>query len=130
MATQGEDEPDDGSIGTLFGRLVDDAGQLLRAELDLYRKAAIRRFTRSRSALAAAFAALFIVQGAVTVLLIGLAMELARWIGPAGAGAVVFLLALGLAALLVRFAAKRLQEVATNRRAAAFPPPPLPDDPR
>lgn len=130
MATQGEHEPGEGSIGALFGRLVDDAGQLLRAELDLYRKAAIRRFTRSRSALAAAFAALFIVQGAVAVLLLGFAMELARWIGPALAGLVVFVVAVGLAALLVRFAGRRLQEVTKRRQTAIVPPPALPDDPR
>lgn len=112
MSVPGADLDED-SIGALFGRLVDDAGRFVRAELDLYREAAIHRVTASRSAMVMAVAAILLIQGGMITLLIGLAFGLARFIGPVGGAAVVALAALLAAFLLGRAAARRFARIAT-----------------
>ena len=104
-----EPEPDtDEGIGTLFTRLIDDGGQLIRAEIELYRQMSIHRLLRSRVAVVLAVTAILLIQGSVTALLVGLLFGLARWVGPVGAGVAVCLAGLLGGALLLRAAARRI----------------------
>lgn len=96
----------DDRIGTLFTRLIDDGGRLIRAEIELYRQISIHRLLRSRLAVVLAVTAILLIQGSVVTLLVGFAFGLARWLGPVGAGVVVCIAGLALAALLLRAAAR------------------------
>jgi Na+/H+ antiporter NhaA len=100
------------SIGGLFARLADDAGTLVRAEVELYRATALHRLALSRPAIILLVAAVLLAQAAVVCLLVMLAIGLSRWIGPVGSGIAVTLVALVLAALLARFGLHRLSQVA------------------
>lgn len=92
-------EPDR-SIGDLIERLLDDARDYGRAELELV-KARVREFAEAyiRAAILFAVAAVVGLAGVVT-LFVGIAMALARWIGPLGGAIVSTLLAAAVAALL------------------------------
>lgn len=90
------------SIGGIFSRLADDAGTLVRAEVELYRAAALHRLALSQRALIFLAAAMLLSLAAVVCLLVMLAIGLSRWIGPIGAGLVVAVCAMGIAALLAR----------------------------
>lgn len=108
------DKPDNGgdvSLGTLFARLVDDATNLFRAELNLYRQAAFRRVAQARLPVIMIVAAVLIAQSSVTTILVGCALGLARWLGPAGGGLVMGLIGLAICGLLVRTALARLATV-------------------
>lgn len=98
-------------IGTLFTRLIDDGGRLVRAEIELYRQISINRLLRSRAAVALAVSAILLMQASVTALLAGLVFGLAHWIGPVGAGITICVAGLGLSALLLRIAARRFAAV-------------------
>lgn len=98
-------ETDEG-IGTLFTRLIDDGGRLIRAEIELYRQISIHRLLRSRLAVVLFVTAILLLQGSVVVLLVGFVLGLARWLGPVGAGAAVCLVGLAVGALLLRAAAR------------------------
>jgi len=98
------DEP----ISTLFARLVDDGTNLFRAELNLYRQAALRRVAQAKMPVVMIVAAALIAQSSVTVLLVGCALGLARWIGPVGGGLAMAVIGFALCGLLVRIAIKRL----------------------
>jgi len=97
----------DEGIGTLFTRLIDDGGRLIRAEIELYRQVSIHRLLRSRMAVVLAITAILLIQGSVTALLVGLLFGLARWLGPVGAGVAVCLVGLSAGALLLRSAVRR-----------------------
>lgn len=96
----------DERIGTLFTRLIDDGGRLIRAEIELYRQMSLHRLLRSRLAVALAITAILLIQGSVVALLMGFVLGLARWLGPVGAGIVVCVAGLAVGALLLRAAAK------------------------
>ena len=96
----------DEGIGTLFTRLIDDGGRLIRAEIELYRQMSIHRLLRSRLAVVLAVTAILLIQGSVVALLVGFAIGLARWLGPVGAGIAVCIVGLAVGALLLRAAAK------------------------
>lgn len=94
------EEPE--SIRGLFARLADDAGTLMRSEVELYRAAALHRLALSQRALTLVAAALLIALAAICCLLVMLAIGLSRWMGPIGAGLVVSLAALTLAGVLAK----------------------------
>jgi len=100
------DEPE--SLRGLFARLADDAGALVRSEVELYRAAALHRLALSREALALVAAALLIALAAICCLLVMLSIALSRWIGPVGAGLVVSLTALASAGMLAKLGFHRL----------------------
>ena len=100
---------EDASIGELFGRLADDGRAYLRAEADVYKAIAARRLGKARNGAIALAAALFLLNAALIVLLVGFALELALLIGPALAGLAVFVLTGAIAFLLVRYGAAKLQ---------------------
>jgi hypothetical protein len=98
------------SIGSVFAKLADDAGALVRAEVELYRAAALHRLALSRRAFIFIGIAVLLALAAVISLVVMLAIGLSAWIGPVGAGLVVALCVLALAALLARYGANLLDE--------------------
>ena len=99
---------EESSLGELFGRLSDDARAYAAAEAKLYQAVARRRLGGARNGAIALVAAALLANAALSVLLIGLAAELALHVGPALGGLVVTVVVLGIAFLLVRYGAGRL----------------------
>jgi hypothetical protein len=96
------------SIGELFGRLADDGRNFVQAEIGLYKTVALRRAGLARNGAIALVAALFLVNAALVALLVGLAMQLATWVGPALGGLIVFLVVAAIGFALVRYGAGKL----------------------
>lgn len=102
------DQPEDPPLGTLLGQLVVDAQTVARAEIEVVRQTLLLKVAAAQQALIGLGIALVLALGAATALLVGLALGLAHWIGIILATLVVTMLALGAAALLARWAARRL----------------------
>ena len=96
------------SIGELFGQLSDDARGYAAAEAKLYQAIARRRVGRARNGAIALVVAALLANAALSVLLIGFLLELARHVGPALAGLIVTLAVLGITFFLVRYGAAKL----------------------
>jgi Putative Actinobacterial Holin-X, holin superfamily III len=96
------------SLGELFGRFSDDARAYAAAEAKLYQAIARRRLARARNGAIALVAAALLGNAALFVLLIGLALQLAEFVGPALAGLIVTAAVAGIAFLLVRYGAAKL----------------------
>ena len=102
-------EPDR-SIGETIERLFDDALDYGRAELELLKARSLELVQNYvRAAVLFAAAAILAFAGLIT-LFVGIAIALARWIGPLGGAVVSMLLAGGIAALLVWLALRDLKE--------------------
>jgi putative superfamily III holin-X len=102
-------EPDR-SIGETIERLFDDALDYGRAELELLKARSLELVQNYvRAAVLFAAAAVLALAGLIT-LFVGIAIALARWIGPLGGAVVSMLLAGGIAALLVWLALRDLKE--------------------
>ncbi len=104
MADESEDPP----LGSLIGQLVVDAHSVASAEMEVVRQTALFKLAAAQQALIGLAVAVVLALSATTTLLVGLAMTLARWLGIAGAALLVTVLALAAAALLARWAARRL----------------------
>ena len=104
-------EPDP-SIGELIERLFDDAWDYGRAELNLLQTRA-RELAEGyvRAAILFGIAAVLALAGVVT-LFVGIAMALARWIGPLAGAILSTVLAAAIAGALVWFA---LRDVRNDR---------------
>lgn len=96
------------SIGELFGRLAEDGRAFVKAEIGLYRTVAVRRAGLARNGVIALVAALFLVNAALIALLVGFAMQLAKWVGPAFGGLIVFVVIGILGFVLVRYGAGKM----------------------
>ena len=96
------------SIGELFGQLSDDARSYAAAEAKLYQAIARRRIGRARNGAIALVVAALLANATLSVLLIGLSLELALHVGPALGGLIVTVVVLGIAFLLVRYGAGKL----------------------
>lgn len=81
--------PQEESIGDLFGQLIDDGRAVARAEVDLYKKIALRRAGRAKTGLVALVAGAILLCSALTAIIFGLVLGLALHIGPVAAGLVV-----------------------------------------
>ena len=102
-------EPDR-SIGETIERLFDDAIAYGRAELELLKARALELLENyARAAILFALAGVFALAGLVT-LFVGIAMALARWIGPLGGAVVSMLIAAAIAALLVWLGLRDLED--------------------
>jgi hypothetical protein len=102
LATPAED-PADTSIAELFHQLVDDGGNVARAEVNLYKQVARYRLAKARGALAALVVGGLLLFAGLIVLLVMVALALAFEIGPVGAGLVVAAAAALIAGLLLRY---------------------------
>jgi Putative Actinobacterial Holin-X, holin superfamily III len=102
-------EPDR-SIGDTVEQLFDHALDYGRAEIELLKARALEAAgTYMRAAALFAVAAVFGLVGLVT-LFVGIAVALARWIGPLGGAIVSALLAAGIAGLLAWLALRDLDQ--------------------
>jgi hypothetical protein len=102
-------EPDR-SIGEAIEQLFDNALEYARAELDLLKARALEIVQDYvRAAILFAVAGLFALAGLVT-LFVGIALGLARWLGPFGGALVSTLLAAGIAGLLAWLALGDIKE--------------------
>jgi len=100
----------DRSIGDAIEQLFDDALDYARAELELF-KARAPEIVESYARVAALFAvaALLVLAGLIT-LFVGIALGIARWIGPLGGAVVSTLLACAVAGLLAWIALRDLEK--------------------
>lgn len=99
----------EGSLGDLFGRLADDGRILIRAEADLYKKVALRRAGKAKSGMVALVAGALLLNAALIVLLVGLALALSLQVGPV-LGGIIVAGGAGIAGfLLLRFGAGKMQ---------------------
>lgn len=105
-----EAKHEEGSIGELLSRLVDDAEDFVRAEIKLYRVEAVHKVNIYRKLLALAAIGGLLAFGSVTLLLIALVFALAPFIGAAWAAFLVAIVAMLLAALLVGLVTKRIRK--------------------
>lgn len=105
-------DPNDESIGDLFGRAIDEGRAYAKAEIDLYRQIALHRAGRARTGLIALASGAVLLLTSLTALVLGLVLGLALWIGPLLAGlAIAALLALA-GYLLIRFGVSGLKALA------------------
>ena len=72
-----EGDPEEESIGALFGRLAEDGRAYAKAELDLYRQIARHRAARARNGLIALIAGAVLLLSSLTALIFGLVLWLA-----------------------------------------------------
>jgi hypothetical protein len=103
--------PEPETIGALFTRLIEDGSTYVRAELGVYRARAYNRLSEFRTTFLLAASGLLLAMGAAVALCLGLVMTLARFIGPLGAAFTVFFIGLGVAALLLRAAWRRVKRM-------------------
>ena len=108
-----ERPPDDdsNSIARLFARLIDDAERFVRAEIRLYRAEFLSRVGEARIAIVLGVVALLLAQSAIIAMVLGLLLILRHPLGEVGATIVVVIVALGIAALLVRIAIAKVQKI-------------------
>ena len=92
--------PQEGSVGDLLGRLVEDGKGFVRAEVGYYRTLAGRMAGEAKNGLILGIAALVIALSTVTALLVGLILTLATLVGPGFATLIVLVGALAIAGLL------------------------------
>lgn len=98
------------SIGEAIERVFDNALDYARAEIELLKARALEIVQDYvRAAALFAVAALFGLAGLVT-LFVGIALGLARWIGPLGGAIISTFLAAAIAGLLAWFALRDLRE--------------------
>lgn len=100
--------PSEPTIGELFGRLADEGKAFARAEASLYRAIAMRRVSLAKNGAIALAAALFLVNAALVAFMVGLALQLAKWVGPALGGLILLVLVGALGFVLVRYGAGKL----------------------
>jgi hypothetical protein len=100
--------PPEPTIGDLFGRLADEGKSFARAEANLYRAIAMRRISLAKNGAIALVATMFLVNAGLIALMVGLAMQLAKWVGPALGGLIVFVVVGALGYFLVRYGVAKL----------------------
>lgn len=79
-------DPQEDSIGELVARAIDEARDVARAEVDLYRQIALRRSAKAKSGLVQLVAAGILAWFAGLALTFGIVLALATLIGPLAAG--------------------------------------------
>jgi drug/metabolite transporter (DMT)-like permease len=97
------------SIGELFSQLSDDAKSYAAAEAKVYQAIARRRVGRARNGAIALVVAVLLANATLSVLLIGLSMELALHLDSPALGAlIVTVVVLAIAFFLIRYGASKL----------------------
>lgn len=99
---------DEMTIGTLVHRATDDVRELVSAEIELGKTKVLARVAGARNAIILLVVAVFLLQAALTTLLVGFALGLEHWLGPVGAAAVVFLVTLIVIGVLAKIAVGQL----------------------
>jgi hypothetical protein len=88
------------TVGELLTRLADDASDLVRAELELYREKAFAQLAEARNAIVLMVLALFFLQAAVTAVMIWLGFFLSKHLGPIAGTSIAALIAILIAGAL------------------------------
>ena len=101
-------DPTDRPIGELFGQLVDDGRDLVRAELGLYKKVALYRARKAKTGAVALAAGGFIAYAGLIAFLVGIVMGLAPLVGPVLGGLIVLAVTGLVGFLLIRFGAAKM----------------------
>jgi hypothetical protein len=96
-------EPEEESIGDLFGRLVDDGRAYARAELDVLRQIARHRAARARNGLIMLAVGGVLLLTSLIALMLGLVLGLAALIGPVLAGLAIAAVLGGIGYGLIRY---------------------------
>ena len=96
-------EPEEESIGDLFGRLVDDGRAYARAELDVLRQIARHRAARARNGLIMLAVGGVLLLTSLIALVLGLVLGLAALIGPVLAGLAIAAVLAGIGYGLIRY---------------------------
>ena len=102
-------EPEEESIGDLFGRLVDDGRAYARAELDVLRQIARHRAARARNGLILLAVGGVLLLTALIALVLGLVLGLATLIGPVLAGLAMAAVLAGIGYGLIRYGTSGLR---------------------
>ena len=100
MLTSVEVAPAEEGIGTLVHKAVEDARELARAEVAVYKAKATERATAYKNAAIFFGAAATLALSAVTALLVGLILTLETLVGPGAATAIVVIGTLVIAGVL------------------------------
>lgn len=107
LASQAND-PREESIGSLVTRLVDDGKAYVRAEVAMVKQVARHRAARAKAGIGLLGIGIVCLLCALQALVLALVLGLASWIGPFGAGMIVFALFALIGLLAVRAGAKGL----------------------
>lgn len=107
MSEPGVDKP---SYASLFGRLLQDGEDFARARVNVYKALAALRAAQMRNAAGLAFAALFLLEAALVVLLVGILLAIAACIGFVWATLIVTVGAFALAGGLLLLARRALPD--------------------
>lgn len=99
------------TLGGLFGRARDQAGEWLRAEVALYRAIGVEKANAWKLPIALLATALFLGHAAMLALVATLFVALAQLMNPALAGLVTVLILGAIAAILVKLALARLKDM-------------------
>lgn len=102
----------DEGLGSVVGRVVEDAKAYASAELTLWKTVASTRGSQAGIAAGMAIGAMLIALSALTALLVGAILSLRPLIGAAWATLVVVLVALAIAGVLAKMALSRFKRVA------------------
>ncbi|XHS00471.1 hypothetical protein ACFB49_20690 [Sphingomonas sp. DBB INV C78] len=102
-------------LGELFDQLVQEGKDVARAEVDVYRRKAVGRLMAARLGLALILGGVLIAFAAASAILVGLAIGLAKYIGPVGGGLAAGAIGLLIAALLVKLGANRLSPASDTK---------------
>ena len=94
-------------LGSLIGQLVEDARDLVRAEIQLARSKASALLRRSRAAIVLLLLAACLAFASLVALLVGLLMQLAPLVGPALGGVIVLIGGLLLSGVLAWLAVRQ-----------------------
>jgi hypothetical protein len=95
-------------LGGLISQLIEDARDLVRAEIKLLKSKAFDLLHRSRNAIILLAGALCLIFASLVALMLGFVLALARLVGPAWSGLIVFAVGTLLAGLLGWLAARSL----------------------
>jgi hypothetical protein len=106
--------PADGSIGDLFGQLLDDGRTLVRAEIDLYKEIALYRAERARTGIIALVAGGLLAYAGLIAALVGIVIGLTDMVGPIVGGLIVLLITGTAGFLLIRYGAKKISALLRN----------------
>ena len=98
----------DAQIGELFGQLVNDGRNLVRAEADLYKKIALYRVGKAKAGAVALVVGGLLAYAGLIAFMVGLVFGLANLVGPVAAGAIVLVATCIISFLLIRFGASKL----------------------
>ncbi len=97
------------SLPELVSRVVDDAKEVARAEVDLVKAQAVAKVAGYRAPAILLVVAAFLASAAVPALLVGLILTLSPRVGPGWATLIVILVTLTIAGLLAKLGIDRIR---------------------